>query len=74
MKKLKRDAEKVAVDSFPLNDDTGGPRGTVHAAACTYNATCQCPTRYYYCGDGDPTIYSCDYSMVQPCPTSLYQC
>ncbi|HEU0297829.1 MAG TPA: hypothetical protein VFR37_00200 [Longimicrobium sp.] len=75
MEKLKLDPDEVAVESFPTGEEADEPRGTVHAeAGCTYNATCLCPTRYYYCGDGYQTIYSCDYSMVEPCPTSIYNC
>ena len=76
MKKLRLEAEKVAVESFPTADAQGeGGRGTVHAeAGCTYQATCLCPSAYYYCGDGYQTIYSCDYSKNEPCPTSIYNC
>ena len=76
MKKLRLDAEEVAVESFPVSEAaTEDDRGTVHAqAGCTYQRTCLCPTAYYYCGDGFQTLYSCDYSQVEPCPTSIYNC
>ncbi|HEX6370106.1 MAG TPA: hypothetical protein VF006_14390 [Longimicrobium sp.] len=75
MKKLKLNADAVAVESFPTEQAPAEPRGTVHAAAgCTYQASCLCPSAYYYCGDGYQTIYSCDYSRVDPCPTSIYNC
>jgi len=76
MKKLRLDAEKVAVESFPVDEAASEDgRGTVHAqAGCTYQRTCLCPTAYYYCGDGFQTLYSCDYSQVEPCPTSIYNC
>lgn len=76
MKKLKLEADKVAVESFPVDDApaTEG-RGTVEArAGCTYDRTCLCPSAYYYCGDGYQTIYSCDYSKEQVCVTSMYAC
>ena len=76
MKKLRLDAEKVAVESFPVAraaEEDG--RGTVHArGGCTYDRTCLCPTAYYYCGDGYQTLYSCQYSVEGPCPTSIHQC
>lgn len=74
MKKLKLDADQVAVESFPTDAVPAEPRGTVHGAACTYHDSCLCPSAYYYCGDGYQTIYSCDYSRVDPCPTSIYNC
>jgi hypothetical protein len=76
MKKLKLDAESVAVESFPTAAaEAQGPRGTVHAeAGCTYQGSCLCPSAYYYCGDGYQTLYSCDYSKHEPCPTSIYNC
>jgi hypothetical protein len=75
MKKLKLDAQAVAVESFPMAEAPAGSRGTVRAAAgCTYQASCLCPSAYYYCGDGYQTIYSCDYSKDQPCVTSIYNC
>jgi hypothetical protein len=75
MKKLKLDAESVAVESFPTGGGTEHERGTVHAeAGCTYQGSCLCPSAYYYCGDGYQTLYSCDYSKQEPCPTSIYNC
>ena len=76
MKKLKLNADAVAVESFPTGDAAESePRGTVQArAGCTYQGTCLCPSAYYYCGDGYQTIYSCDYSKDQVCPTSIYHC
>lgn len=75
MKKLKLDAEEVAVESFPTGEAPAEPRGTVQAAAgCTYQGSCLCPSAYYYCGDGYQTIYSCDYSRDAVCPTSIYNC
>lgn len=74
MKKLRLDADNVAVESFPV-DAAADARGTVHArGGCTYQASCLCPTAYYYCGDGYQTLYSCEYSKEGPCPTSIYQC
>jgi hypothetical protein len=75
MKKLKLDADAVAVESFPTAPAPAGSRGTVRAAAgCTYQGSCLCPSAYYYCGDGYQTIYSCEYSKDQPCVTSIYNC
>ena len=74
MKKLRLDAEAVAVESFATERTPAEPRGTVHAEACTYGASCLCPSAYYYCGDGYQTLYSCDYSKQAPCPTSIYEC
>lgn len=75
MKKLKLDADAVAVESFATDQAPAEPRGTVRGAAgCTYQASCLCPSAYYYCGDGYQTIYSCDYSKDAVCPTSYYNC
>lgn len=75
MKKLKLNADDVAVDSFPTGGARAERRGTVRGAAgCTYQASCLCPSAYYYCGDGYQTLYSCDYSKEQVCVTSYYNC
>lgn len=74
MKKLKLNADAVAVETFATDSPPEQPRGTVHGEACTYNQSCLCPSAYYYCGDGYQTIYSCDYSKAPPCPTSIYEC
>jgi hypothetical protein len=74
MKKLRLNADDVAVESFPTGESPAPPRGTVHGAACTYDRTCLCPSAYYYCGDGYQTLYSCDYSKDAVCPTSIYGC
>jgi hypothetical protein len=75
MKKLRLHADDVAVESFPTGKAPAEPRGTVKGAAgCTYQASCLCPSYYYYCGDGYQTIYSCDYSKEQVCVTSYYNC
>lgn len=75
MKKLKLDAEEVAVESFPTAEAAGEPRGTVQAAAgCTYAVSCPCPSALYHCGDMYQTSYSCQYSRMDPCPTSYYEC
>lgn len=77
MKKLKLDADEVAVESFPTGGGTAeNGQGTVQAqaAGCTYQGSCLCQTAYYHCGDGYQTIYSCDYSKEQVCPTSYYNC
>lgn len=75
MKKLRLHADGVAVESFSTGQVPAEPRGTVKGAAgCTYQASCLCPSHYYYCGDGYQTIYSCDYSKDQVCATSYYNC
>lgn len=75
MKKLRLNADDVTVESFPTGRAQAAPRGTVRGAAgCTYQASCLCPSAYYYCGDGYQTIYSCEYSKEQVCVTSYYNC
>lgn len=34
---------------------------------CTCAASCDCPSAYYWCGDGYHTLYSCDYTKNESC-------
>jgi hypothetical protein len=73
-RKLRLEVDSLSVDSFDT-EDVGKARGTVEAHAdCTWFATCLCPTRYYYCGDGYYTIYSCNYTHDARCQTNEYTC
>lgn len=80
MRKTKLDLEVLAVDSFETTAGAGDAPGTVHAhggdapkptppqyADCTCVYTCDCPSAYYWCGDGYHTIYSCDYTRNESC-------
>ncbi len=79
-KKLTLDADALTVASFTTDAEPTQPAGTVHARAgvqptppyyaCTCNATCLCPSAYYYCGDGYYTLYSCDYTHNESCAIS----
>ena len=77
-KKLKLDVDTLCVHSFTA-DAPEAARGTGRAAAddCTCQASCACPSAYYYCNTNPVnTIYSCHYTAnascwyTQTCPTT----
>jgi len=77
-KKLTLDVDALSVSSFQTDGAEDGP-GTVrgHGAeptppyyACTCAASCDCPSAYYWCGDGYYTLYSCDYTKNESCVIS----
>ena len=82
MHKTKLNLETLAVDSFQTTDAPADTRGTVHAhgpgpqptppqyIGCTCAASCDCPSAYYWCGDGYHTIYSCRYTQNESCAIS----
>ena len=83
MRKTKLDLEVLAVDSFETTANPADAPGTVHARGgdapeptppqyfdCTCAHTCDCPSAYYWCGDGYHTIYSCDYTKNESCVIS----
>ncbi len=79
MKKIRLQAESLAVDSFATGDGSGRVPGTVHARGedgCTWVDSCLCETAYYHCGTGPETIFSCDYTQTRRCwlDTSYQQC
>jgi hypothetical protein len=77
MKKLRLDAEKVAVESFATAAERARP-GTVrgHGDDCTWFESCFCETAYAVCGTGPATIHSCTYTGDERCgrDTSYGQC
>ena len=81
-RKLSLELDQLSVSSFDTTPGEGDGRGTVHghqeidepqptppvyADKCTCNASCLCPTAYYYCGTGPATIYSCRYTYNLSC-------
>jgi hypothetical protein len=83
MHKTKLDLDALSVDSFQTTATPADAPGTVHAhgggapqptppqyADCTCADTCDCPSAYYWCGDGYHTIYSCDYTKNESCVIS----
>jgi hypothetical protein len=79
-KKLTLDVAGLSVSSFLTSSvERDGP-GTVRAhdaqptppayIGCTCAATCDCPSAYYWCGDGYHTLYSCDYTKNESCVLS----
>jgi hypothetical protein len=85
MHKSKLSLETLAVDSFETTRAAADARGTVHGhdagtggpqptppqyVDCTCAATCDCPSAYYWCGDGYHTLYSCDYTKNESCVIS----
>lgn len=68
-KKLTLNVDALTVASFPTAEEAAQAPGTVHgqAAACTCHASCDCPSAYYWCGDGYHTLYSCDYTKNESC-------
>jgi hypothetical protein len=77
-KKLSLDVDALAVSSFEAGEAQGGGEGTVHGrraieptppqqAECTCFASCDCPSAYYWCGDGFYTLYSCRYTQNASC-------
>jgi len=76
-KKLTLNVDALTVASFPTAEEGVGVAGTVHGRAdiaptpphydCTCQATCDCPSAYYWCGDGYYTVYSCDYTKNDSC-------
>jgi hypothetical protein len=77
MKKLRLDAEKVAVESFATAAERART-GTVRANGddCTWFESCFCDTAYAVCGTGPATIHSCTYTGDERCgrDTSYEQC
>jgi hypothetical protein len=79
-KKLTLDVAALAVASFDTEGGRGSEVGTVHGRDanptppeyfdCTCAATCDCPTAYYWCGDGYYTLYSCKYTHNESCAIS----
>lgn len=78
-KKLTLDVDALAVASFKTADGEGEP-GTVHGRGvdptppeyfdCTCARSCDCPSAYYWCGDGYYTLYSCKYTQNESCAIS----
>jgi hypothetical protein len=77
MKKLTLELEALAVTSFATTAPDAG-RGTVRAAEdtattppvddCTCQATCACPSAYFYCNTNPVnTAYSCQYTANASC-------
>jgi hypothetical protein len=75
-KKLTLNVDALAVASFATDAEAAQGAGTVHGRAivptppqyaCTCQATCDCPSAYYWCGDGYYTLYSCDYTKNESC-------
>ncbi len=78
MTKTKLSLETLAVDSFQTTAAAAEAPGTVHAHGgdgpayfdCTCAASCDCPSAYYWCGDGYHTLYSCTYTNNESCVIS----
>jgi hypothetical protein len=78
MRKTRLDLETIAVDSFATTAPATAPEGTVHGHGgdapdyfdCTCAASCDCPSAYYWCGDGYHTLYSCTYTNNESCVIS----
>jgi len=79
-KKLTLDVDALSVASFDTEGARRAEPGTVHAREgeptppqyfdCTCAATCDCPSAYYWCGDGYYTLYSCKYTHNESCVIS----
>jgi hypothetical protein len=76
-KKLTLDVDALAVASFDTAEARRERAGTVHGQDgapeyfdCTCAATCDCPSAYYWCGDGYYTLYSCKYTQNESCVVS----
>ena len=72
-KKLSLELEALAVDSFETSAASNA-NGTVHGAAtqpvdhCTCDASCACPSAYFYCNTGAAhTNYSCNFTNNVSC-------
>ncbi|HYH81979.1 MAG TPA: hypothetical protein VEX86_19390 [Longimicrobium sp.] len=77
-KKLTLNVDALAVASFSTAAGPAQAPGTVHGQGgdppqyfdCTCHASCDCPSAYYWCGDGYHTIYSCAYTQNESCVVS----
>jgi len=76
-RKLTLYLDRLAVHSFDTTGAGAGKRGTVLGEEspttppvdnCTCDATCACPSAYYYCNTGAAlTHYSCHYTKNVSC-------
>jgi hypothetical protein len=76
-RKLTLDLDRLAVHSFDTTGAGAGKHGTVRGEEspttppvdnCTCDATCACPSAYYYCNTGAAlTHYSCHYTRNASC-------
>ena len=75
-KKLILDVDALSVRSFETTRAGDGTRGTVLGAQqttppvdnCTCDASCACPSAYFYCNTGPVnTHYSCQYTKNASC-------
>jgi hypothetical protein len=77
-RKLALDVDALSVHSFETTPADAGRRGTVLGAEgptttppvdnCTCDATCACPSAYFYCNTGPVnTHYSCEYTKNASC-------
>ena len=77
-RKLALDVDALSVHSFETTPAGGDPRGTVLGAEsptttppadnCTCDASCACPSAYFYCNTGPVnTHYSCEYTKNASC-------
>jgi hypothetical protein len=75
LKKLSLDVDALAVHSFDTTPAKAGVRGTVLGAEitqpvdhCTCEASCACPSAYFYCNTGPVhTNYSCNFTNNVSC-------
>lgn len=76
-RKLTLELDTLAVHSFDTTPQDAGDRGTVLGAEspttppvdnCTCQASCACPSAYYYCNTNPVhTNYSCGYTKNASC-------